>query len=294
MKRHLLRGAAALLAMTVVVGACDSAGPSATGVPRVSIMLTDAPGDIAEAIIVIDQVSLIGHGETGVVVLRSTPWEGDLLELRNTFATLVDDEAVPVGRYDQVRLRIPQGCIRTNDGRVFATMGYTACGAATGRLQMPSFAASGLKIKLPPEAEVTSEDRRILLDFIVGESFGRERGNSNMWVMHPVVRATEFTLSSNVHVTVGLADGVALPAGVELKDFGVALNGSPALALGEDGKLLLRFLVPGEQSLVIVPPEGWVITTAPAVPYVFDLGSNADLDLSFSITGIQAAPPPAP
>src|SRR5690606_18708497 len=101
MKRSWMRGAAALFAMTAIVAACDDDPAGNGGDPRVSILLTDAPGDVAEARIVIDEIAIMGDADESAVVLSTDDWEGDLLDLRNTFATLVDEVAVPVGSYHQ-------------------------------------------------------------------------------------------------------------------------------------------------------------------------------------------------
>lgn len=292
MKRNWMRGVAALFVMTAIVAACDDDPAGNGGDPRVSILLTDAPGDVAEARIVIDEIAIMGDADESAVVLSTDDWEGDLLDLRNTFATLVDEVEVPVGSYHQVRLKITEGCIETEEGDVFATDGFDACGEPTGRLQMPSYAQSGLKIQLPPEAEVRTEGRTIvLLDFNVAESFGHEAGNSNMWVMTPVVRATEFELSSNVTVNVALADTVTLPDTVALTDFAISIDGEPGLLIEADGSTLLRYLVSGERTIEILPPAGFVITTDPATPYTFDLAADTDLTLNFTITSFAEAPP---
>src|SRR5690606_22259855 len=68
--------------------------------------------------------------------------------------------------------------------------------AADGRLQMPSFSTSGLKITLPNEAaEIEGDQNVVLIDFDVSQSFGRQAGNSGMWVMHPVIHATSLAFT---------------------------------------------------------------------------------------------------
>jgi hypothetical protein len=77
---------------------------------------------------------------------------------------------------------------------VFATEGYdaTQCGgAATGVLQAPSFAQSGLKVAMAGSAlELTGPEKIVLVDFDVSQSFGHEASG---WVMHPVVTGGEIT-----------------------------------------------------------------------------------------------------
>lgn len=292
MKTNWMRGAAALLAMTAGLAACDDGPFDNAGEPRVSVLLTDAPGDVVQAIVVIDQVSVMtNNDENGAIILDTDRFEGDLLDLRNSFIELVDDEEVPVGSYNQIRLRIPEGCIETVDGEIYATDGFDACGTPTGQLQMPSFGSSGLKITLPPEAEVRTEGHTIvLLDFDVAESFGQVAGNSGMWVMHPVIHATDFEVSSNITLNLAVADTVTLPEGVTLADFGISIDDEAGIAVDEDGSTLLRYLVSGERTITILPPEGFVITTDPATPYTFDLNADEDATLEFTVTSIAEAP----
>jgi len=292
MKRYWMRGAAALLAVTATLTACSDDPFDNAGEPRVSVLLTDAPGDVVQAIVVIDQVSIMANDdENGAVILDTEAFEGDLLDLRNSFISLVDDDEVPVGNYNQIRLRIPEGCIETVDGDVYATEGFDACGTPTGRLQMPSFGTSGLKINLPPEAEVRTEGHTIvLLDFDVAESFGHDAGNSNMWVMHPVIHATDFEVSSNITLNLALADSVTLPDTVSLADFGISIDDAAGIPVDADGSTLLRYLVSGERTITILPPAGFVITTNPVTPYTFDLAADTDLTLDFTITSFAVAP----
>lgn len=292
MKRHWMRGTAALIALTATLTACGDDPFDNAGEPRVSVLLTDAPGDVVRAIVVIDQVSVMANDdENGAVILDTDRFEGDLLELRNSFTALVDDEEIPPGNYNQIRLRIPDGCIETVDGDVFATDGFDACGTPTGRLQMPSFGTSGLKINLPPEAEVRTEGHTIvLLDFDVAESFGHEAGNSNMWVMQPVIHATDFEVSSNITLNLAVADSVTLPDTITLADFAISIDDEAGIPVDADGSTLLRYLVSGERTITILPPAGFVITTDPATPYTFDLDADTDPTLDFTITSFAEAP----
>ena len=66
-----------------------------------------------------------------------------------------------------------------------------AAEAATGTLRAPSYAQSGLKVKMADGAlELTGPTKILLVDFDVTQSFGHE---ANGWVMHPVVTGGEIT-----------------------------------------------------------------------------------------------------
>jgi hypothetical protein len=184
---------ALVLALAALAG-CDGQGPSA--MTSFSVQLKDAPGDVQQAVVTISEVDLVGSG--GVQVLTQTPTTVDLLTLAATTATLVQDVEVPSGSYEQLRFKITGACLAVDNGNggsdVFATEGYdaTQCGgAATGVLQAPSFAQSGLKVTMAGNAlELTGPEKIVLVDFDVSQSFGHEASG---WVMHPVVTGGEIT-----------------------------------------------------------------------------------------------------
>src|SRR5690606_8737884 len=115
--------------------------------------------DFEHAIVTIERVELLRNGnddDNSVVVLRDEPATVDLLTLQNEVMVLVGETAVPGGNYSQMRLVISEGLIEVEqaDGstRVYASSDEFAASqgfTADGRLQMPSFAQSGLKINLP-------------------------------------------------------------------------------------------------------------------------------------------------
>jgi hypothetical protein len=192
--RSLLQSA--LLGLTLAtLAACDGTSPG--GTTSFSVMLKDAPGDVQKAVVTISEVDLVGSG--GVQVLTQTPATVDLLTLAATTATLVQGVEVPSGTYEQLRFKITGACLAVDDGNggstVYATDGYDSSpcgGAATGTLQAPSYAQSGLKITMTGDAlTLTGPEKIVLVDFDVTQSFGRDAGGS--WVMHPVVTGATLT-----------------------------------------------------------------------------------------------------
>jgi len=181
------RGAALALALAMLAG-CDGQGPDP--MTSFSVKLKDAPGDVQQAVVTISEVDLVGSG--GVQVLTQTPTTVDLLTLAATTATLVQDVEVPSGHYEQLRFKITGACLAVDNGSgesdVYATDGFDAThcgGAATGPLEAPSFAQSGLKVTLTGNAlDLTGPEKVVLVDFDVSQSFGHEASG---WVMHPVV-----------------------------------------------------------------------------------------------------------
>ena len=178
----------------VVLAGCDSQSPDTTSL---SVMLKDAPGDVQQAVVTISEIDLVGSG--GVQVLTSTPATVDLLTLAANAATMVQGVDVPSGTYHELRFKITGACLTVDNGdgtsSIYGTDGYdtTPCGgAATGVLQAPSFAQSGLKVTMVGDAlTITGPEKILLVDFDVSQSFGAGAGGSGMWVMHPVVTGAE-------------------------------------------------------------------------------------------------------
>ena len=195
MVRSRLPGGLLAVALAALAGCGDGAGPG--GTTALSVKLTDAPGDVQHAFVTITEINLTGDG--GKVVLRDTPYTTDLLTLAGTTDDLVVDADVPSGTYTGLRFVISGACITVENesggSDIYTTDGYdsTPCGGpATGVLQAPSFAQSGLKVVLDEAALTLEGPQKILLvDFDVAQSFGHAAGQSGMWVMHPVVTGGE-------------------------------------------------------------------------------------------------------
>lgn len=276
------RGIAALaLALFLPLTGCGDATDNQFG--SVSVLLTDAPGDeVVEAWVTITDIYLQGSAgdedpENGrVYLLQDAVETHELLSLAETVEELVRDQEVPTGTYGQLRIVMSDGCIVTGDGGVFSSSaGYTECGSATGSLQMPSFAQTGAKVLLNG-LTVEGGQQIILLDFNVEESFGRAAGASGMWVMTPVIHASEIELTVGVEATLDTGE-VSLPEGYELGQFSATLlpTGSDSSRvtfedLDEDGtyEVEFRYLVPqsGPFDVRLNAPEGLTVTTDPVSP----------------------------
>lgn len=278
-----------LLALLVAFAGCDNADPgdgSDTGTLRV--LLTDAPGDFLSAVVTIDEIYLQAEEgdddpENGRTILSDDQVTVDLLTLQNAVLALVDDEEIPAGTYHQLRLVISGGYIEVEDedggSTIYASSdAYAAAQGveADGRLQMPSYAQSGLKIILPDDlAEIEDEEQVVLLDFDVAESFGHPAGNSGMWVMRPVVRATDLAFTGTVALTLTLDDGVELPSDtLTLADFSAALDKDGEIIevpfSDEDGDGLyaveFQYLAPATYPVDLVAPEGVTVETDVTFP----------------------------
>jgi len=296
---------AMLLALAFVAAACgDDDDEILIGAPgQLSILLTDAPGDIRTAVVTIDRVYLQRSADQDDtdsddrVVLREDDFTTNLIDLANTTAELVKDADVPAGRYHQLRFVISGAFIEVenDDGStsIFASSpnypGLPAGAVVTGELQMPSLAQSGLKVKLPNDRlDIRDDTHALLVDFDVSRSFGQQAGNSSRWVMSPVIEATDFEFSGNLTASVTRDTTVVLPTingtPVTLGDF-VAVMRTGA---GSEERLPLtdpdgngtfdaqfRFLVPGNYTLDLrAPSDSIVFTTTPARPVTVNVGSG--------------------
>lgn len=205
MPQHILRRFALGLAAAASLGALAACADSPTGLRNgyLSLYLTDAPGDVAEAVVTIDRIYLQpdSASDAGRIVLREEDVTVDLLTLRDSIMGLIDSVEIPEGRYGQLRLVISGGYLAivgqdTTTREIYASSptyaGLPEGAVVTGELQMPSFAQSGLKVTLPANALVIGEDEvaRLIIDFDVAQSFGKAAGHSGRWVMSPVIRAS--------------------------------------------------------------------------------------------------------
>lgn len=294
------------LALSLPLAACgDSSGAGSPG--TLSLNLTDAPGDFAEAWVQIDRIELVGQSdksEGGEIILLDEPVVTDLLSLSNDVALLVDEAVVPAGRYSQLRMIIPEACIVVEgedemmqvyaSSTEFAESDETECGPPDGDLQMPSYDTSGLKIDLPGgSVEVDGDSRILLLDFDVQESFGRMAGGSGRWVMDPTVRAEDvsFAGSITVELTEGEASGLEA-AGGALSDFEASLDSEPMPVAFEDPDedgvwtATFLFLMPDTYEVSVGTVEGvtYEFTLAPSSPQSVDLPSGGSDTVSFQVT----------
>ncbi|NRD45217.1 DUF4382 domain-containing protein [Corallococcus exiguus] len=284
------------------------------GKSHVTLKLTDAPGDgIEKAVVTISKVYLKGSvegedgkGDKGDVVLLSEPVTTDLLTLANDTADLVTDAEVPAGTYKELRFVITGGYIQVKqDGvsRIFATSadyeGLPDGAQVDGDLQMPSASSSGLKVKFDKDADVTitsdDDQKVILVDFDVAQSFGKEAGNSGKWVMRPIIKGADMEFSGNVEVTLE-AGSVSLPMGFpQLGSFAAVLinadgsretlsfRASTATRYVAD----FKYLLPGTYQVDLVAPAGVSFTTDIARPATATVSSGAESDVHFVLTSFD-------
>lgn len=193
-------GSLAVAALVALAAACDdSGGPTGSGdQTAVTVLLTDAPGDVIHAWVVVREIYLQGGGDGdeedtagGRTVLLTGPTEPlDLLEL-------IDDPedlgtvVVPARRYGQLRVVIDGAAVELEGGEVYATDGFVPPGnpAITGELLCPSCSTAGFHVLLQGrELDLVDPEEMLVLDFDAGESFVRQAGMSDRWILTPVIK----------------------------------------------------------------------------------------------------------
>jgi hypothetical protein len=280
------------------------------GESKVSIKLTDAPGDFKRAVVTISEVELLGEGENNRVVLLNQAKTTDLITLANDTADLVKDAVVPAGTYKELRFVITGAFIEVEDGdggtKIFASSadyeGLPEGAEVAGALQMPSYGASGLKVKIAEPVTVQGEQKIILVDFDVAQSFGHTGGvGSERWIMSPVIKAADITFSGTVTVTLTQGQGVTLPTvngqAITLGDFKATLTNTGGsteqLAFTDangDGVFEAQFvyLIPGDFSAAVVGPAGVNFATNPASPTPLSVGNGKQVSVAFTLTSASA------
>lgn len=300
--------AALALAAIFPLASCSDSG-TASGTAKMSILLTDAPGNVKQAVVTISKIYLQGSG--GQVVLMDTAVTTDLLTLADSTASLVKDGIVPAGNYSELRFVVTGGYIAVDDGNggtaIYASSpdyaGLPSGATVTGPLQMPSYAQSGLKVTLPGGSVSVSGDQKVLVvDFNVAQSFGQQAGGSGQWVMHPVLHATDFTTSASLAVTLNQDSSITMPTvngtQVTLGDFKAVLvagdGSADTLAFTPDSANAYHsvanyhFVTPASYTLDVIGPSGVSYTTDPTHPASVSLSSGQADSTTFKLTAVTA------
>jgi hypothetical protein len=257
--------AAASLLLTLAAAACSSGDPAMPGSDqaRLTVRLTDAPGDVAAAWVEITRIYL--QGNEGAVDLLDEPTDLiELTELVGTSVVLAEDVELEPGSYGQLRFVIGGAVLEAKDGRVYSLDGAQHPGGlpATGELHCPSCQQSGLKVILPGDAfELEEGETTVTLDFDVSESFGHRAGNSGRWIMRPTIHGTWVAggdgMGALVTGTVALAQDVVIPACPagqprSLEDF--VPRATSTTLVDEEGTLLVRNGVTGADGVFVLGP----------------------------------------
>jgi hypothetical protein len=290
------------------LASCTNDSTSA-GTTKVSVLLKDAPGDVKAAVVTISEIDLQGSG--GTRVLLNTPVTVDLLRLADTTARLVQDADVPSGTYAQLRFVITGGYIEVENSDASSSIyasssdypGLPVGAEVAGNLKMPSLSESGLKINLPSGSTTLDGTARVyLVDFDVSQSFGHAAGASGQWVMHPVIKASDFEFTGGLTVQLRAGSDLTMPligsSELTLADFTAVVMASDAstssVALTDAGNGTFQahfpFLPPGDATVSFTAPAGVTFTTTPAVPAIVGVVPGQSTTSTFMLTGAASSP----
>jgi hypothetical protein len=277
MTRNLIRSLAAVAGLSVSLAACDGTGPERPS--GVTLLLTDAPGNVDEAWVKIDRVYMQGTGGQTDLLSEQSKWIELTALAGETTETLVAGKIIPPGTYGQMRFIVTEALVIAKGGTAYATEAadfedfptdHPFDGTLDGVLHGPSFAQTGIKVNMPDGGFTVegNEGTIIVVDFDVAESFGQQAGASGMWVMHPSLRATELVVSGNIRGDVALGvdaedNPVQFPAAetcggrqLAITDFVPQAVRGETKASGEvssDGSYLIAYVHPVEYAMTYQP-----------------------------------------
>ncbi len=185
----------------LVLAACDS-GTAPSGKTNLTIRLTDAPGELAQAWVKIDKVVLLpDSGAPVTMVPADVEWINLLTLTAGQTHDLLTD-TIPAGDYSQVRLYVCQMYVVTESGQVIATPGASLPDGVTAstseRLHLASECQSGFKVNVPRDTLELAPGavETLVLDFDAARSFVHQAGQSGQWVVTPVLNGSLVPVSS--------------------------------------------------------------------------------------------------
>ncbi|HEX9894886.1 MAG TPA: DUF4382 domain-containing protein [Gemmatimonadales bacterium] len=287
-------------ALALTLAACDDDDDDLVtppGTTSVTILLTDAPGDILDAVVTIDQAFVQGTGVSRVDLLDA-PVTVNLTDLANTTSELLSGAEVTNGTYSDLRLVISGAFVEVEneDGSstIFASSpdysGLPEGATVGGELTLPADAASGSLVDFAEDLALDGGSVSLLADFNVSQSF--TDGGTGAWTLQPVLRGAAAGDAATVTVTLALGADVTLPEGVTLAGFTADLGGE-RLAFAEVGGTFtaaFSFVLPGTYALSLIGPAGLTLTTDPALPVDVVVGAAGAVTQTVTITAATPAP----
>jgi hypothetical protein len=280
-------GLAAAALLVGGVSGCDDGvssgdGGPGDGVTQLSLYLTDAPGDVEAVWVEILEIYLQGGPGSPVVLLDEPTELIELTSLVGTVHPLVEDVDIESGDYGQLRMIIGGAVLETVGGDVYVRNGAEHPDGlqATGNLHCPSCSQTGIKVLLRDgDLEFDGDSEDVLLDFDVTESFGRQAGQSGMWVMHPVIHGVRMAEMGRIEGTVALAtDGEgeptfeipACPVGTTRSVMDFVPRATAATQTDDEGDAIVRTGVTQESGAFTIgalSPDGYDLGYAEEITY---------------------------
>jgi hypothetical protein len=201
---------------------------------RITIYLTDKPADFDSVNIVVSEISVHlaeGDSSSGWIVISDTIQYYNLLELRNGAQVLFGDNQLEPGHYNQIRLKVTDGCNVVVEG-------------TRHDLKIPSGYQSGIKINHQFWIE-ENETYELLLDFDAQKSI-IQKGNGE-YQLKPVIRAILMQTSGSISGTVNPEEAEA---------FALANSDTVSSSHTDAGGFFkLMGLPEGTYSILVVPDD---------------------------------------
>lgn len=233
---------------------------------RLTVRLTDAPGDYEEVNIDVQDVMIKTDADTEE---GEDGWESlegveagiyDLLELTGGITQLLAESEVPAGHLSEIRL------VLGDDNSVLLRGSEDL-----EPLSTPSAQQSGLKLNVGEELEA-GEEYEYLLDFDVEESIVTT-GNGG-YILKPVIRLSAYANTGEIVGEVHPTDHVALVK---------ATNGSHTISAYTDeaGEFALHGVPAGTYKVTITPDEASGYSQIVENDVVVEENGTTDLETIF-------------
>lgn len=202
---------------------CDSTSTEPEEGGKISLYLTDAPGDYEEVNITFSEVS--AHIDSEWITVVGEPITVNLLDYSNGNSFLMGSEDVPAGKYTQVRLWITSASLVVN--------------GETYNLIVPSG-----KLRFGPEFTIEpGMNYEMVIDFDASRSIV-EQGNNN-FKLKPRVRVLSKAVTGSITGIVLNCDDQ--PAAYAIQDTDTITTSF----VKENGEFVLSFLNEGSYTVVV-------------------------------------------
>ena len=189
----------------------DGTTDSTTGSSLITVNITDAPVDSADAVVVeFTGITLKAKDNDDLTFTFATPKSIDLLALQGTSSQpLIEDVEIPAGEYTQIRLAVNAEFDDTMDS-------YITVNNVQHELRVPSGSQSGLKLNTPftvsagtEGINVADENAVYTIDFDLRKSIVKPNGQDG-YFLKPVLRLVQNINTGSINGTVdsGLLTGV--------------------------------------------------------------------------------------
>ena len=229
---------------------CDKNDDQASGTSRLSVRMTDAPGDYEEVNVDIQSVQIhrdaSDNGSGWVTLSNINPGIYNLLDFANGADTLLASSDLPAGHISQIRLILgPNNTLKLKDSGQIVD------------LKTPSAMQSGLKVQIHQELQA-DVSYVILLDFDASRSVVKA-GNSGNYNLKPVIRAITNAVAGGIK-------GVVTPAAAVPNIMVInAANDTIGALTDANGNFMVKGLTGGSYKVVFDADSAYTDVTVPAV-----------------------------